>query len=111
MSTVTINKPHLLTKLEIWSPRYSDKYSGTGEWTVLISKSKVYHASSLMLVYFSKAKHLKGQRFCITRDRVQRCPSTTNGKIPCFAVPMSMLDSWDTYQEVNDIAMSIWSEE
>lgn len=96
-----LKSPHLCTKLEIWSPRYHDS-------VVLLSQNKVHHASSVILIEFTKAKSLLGQRFCVTRDTVQSCPLETNGKIKCYAVPMDKLESWETAQEVADIANKIF---
>lgn len=99
------NKPHLLTKLEIWTPRYSDAYKD-GERVALLAKYKVDQASPWILVEFTKAKHLNGQRYCIKRVDAQRCNLDTNGKIPCYAVPMSKFENWDTVQEVKSIIKS-----
>lgn len=98
-----INKPHLLTKLEIWMPRYSDMYTD-GERVALLACYKVDNASPIILVEFTKAKHLKGQRFCIERKKAQSFRVDNNGKIACYAVPMSAFEGWDTAQEVIEIA-------
>lgn len=101
-----INKPWLCTKLEIWAPKYN---TVNGGWEVWLSKSKVHHATSIILVEFTKAKHLLGQRFAITRDKVQRCREVSNGKIPCYAVPFAMLKGWDSGAEViNDLEQLGW---
>ncbi len=106
---MTINKPHLLTKISIWSPRYKDKHGELAEPVVLLAKYKVHHGSSVILVEFTKAKHLIGQRYCITRDAAQRYPTETNGRIECYVIPLSAFDGWETYEEVNDIAMSVFN--
>lgn len=98
-----IHKPHLLTRLQIWSPRYHDG-------VVLISQFKTHHASPVILVEFTKAKSLKGQRFCIKRETVEHCPVETNGKIECYAVPMDLLEGWETAQEVRDLANSLFED-
>lgn len=105
---MTINNPHLLTKLEIWAPRYSDAYVGDGERVVLLAKYKVAQSSPIILIEFTKAKHLLGQRFCVSRDDVLKCQVNNNGKIPCYAVPMSKLETWQTAAEVHDIAMKVF---
>ena len=103
-----IQKPHLLTRLEIYAPRYSDKHGELAEPVVLLAKYKVHHASSVMLIEFTKVKHLIGQRYCITRDKAVRCPVTTNGKIECYAVPFSALEGWESSKEVREIALSLF---
>lgn len=90
-----ISKPHLCTRIEIWSPRYKDKQGPLTEPVVLIAKYKVHHASSTMIINFTKAKHLIGQHYAITRDKAQSYPEDTNGKIACYAVPLSALESWE----------------
>jgi hypothetical protein len=104
-----INKPHLCTKLEIWAPRYSSAYTDTNERVVLLAQYKMYHASPVVIVKFTRAKHLDGQRFCVKKEDVLRCPLDTNGKIACYAVPMSMFESWESAAEVHDLAMAAFS--
>lgn len=95
-----ITKPHLTTRLNFWSPRYSSKYNEAGEWIVLIAKYKVHHASPDIIIEFTKAKHLMGQRFAIERNKAEKYPLETNGKIECYAIPMSALEVYDTPAEV-----------
>jgi hypothetical protein len=102
-----IQKPHLLTKLEIWAPRYSDAYTATDERVALLAQYKVAQSSPVILVEFTKANHLKGQRFAIRRSDVERYPIDSNGKIACYAVPMSKFESWETAAEVRDLALGI----
>lgn len=104
-----INKPHLCTKLDIWAPRYSDAYTATDERVALLAQYKVAQSSPVIIVDFTKAKHLKGQRFCITREAVQRYPLDSNGKIPCYAVPMSAFEGWETSAEVTAIAEALFA--
>lgn len=96
-----IHKLHLVTKIPIWYPRYHDN-------VVLISQYKVHHASSVIIIEFTKAKHLQGQRFCVTRDVAEHCPIETNGKINCYAIPMGKLEGWETAQEVATVARGLW---
>lgn len=103
-----IARPSMCTTLEIWAPRYSDVYTATDERVALLAQYKVNYASPVILITFTKAKHLIGQRFCIKRSEVQRCKVDTNGKIPCYAVPMSRLENWDSVAEVKAIAFSIF---
>lgn len=101
-----IKAPHLLTKLPIWWPKYSTQYSGVGEKVALLHKDKVDHGTVCILVEFTRAKHLKGQRFCIMREEAQRCPITTNGAAPMYEVPMSKLENWDSVEEIHNIINS-----
>ena len=94
------NRPHQLTKLDIWSPRYKDKHGELAEPVVLLAQYKVEQASPWIIVNFSKAKHLKGLRHCIKRSSAQSSPLDSNSKIPCYAVPLSKFENWDTVDEV-----------
>lgn len=99
-----INKPHFCTKLDIWFPRYSDAYTDTNERVALLAQYKIAQSSPLIIVNFTKAKHLLGQRFCIRKQDVQHYPIDSNGKIPCYAVPMSAFEPWESAQEVRELA-------
>lgn len=103
-----IAKPHFCTKLDIWFPRYSDAYTDTHERVALLAQYKVAMASPVIIVNFSKAKHLSGQRFCIKKNDVVRCAVDSNGKIPCYAVPMSMFEPWETAAEVYALANGLF---
>jgi hypothetical protein len=103
-----INKPHHCTKLDIWAPRYSSAYTDTNERVVLIAQYKVQYSSPIVIINFSKAKHLAGQRFCIKRENIVKYPLDTNGKIPCYAVPMSAFESWESGAEVLAIANELF---
>jgi hypothetical protein len=103
-----INKPHLYTKLDIWAPRYSSAYTETNERVALIAQYKVQQSSPLVIINFSKAKHLAGQRFCIKREDIAKYPLDTNGKIPCYAVPMSAFEPWESGAEVLAIANKLF---
>lgn len=90
------------TVLDIWAPKYSaqyGQYGGGSEPVVLLSKRKVDHSSSLIIIKFTKAKHLMGQRYCIFKSKAQSYPVDSNGKIECYAVPMSALDTWEKQSE------------
>lgn len=100
------NHPERLTKLDIWAVRYKETHTG-GEWEVLINDYHVTHASPWVLIEFTKAKHLKGQRFCIKRTDIQNCPTeihkAKSGKqIRRYVVPFSKLEGWDTVEEVKE---------
>lgn len=100
--------PERLTHLDIWTPRYSDAYGEEGERVALLAQYKVAHASPWIIVTFTRAKHLAGQRFCIKRVDVEKCKVDSNGSIPCYAVPMSAFEHWDTAAEVVNIANKIF---
>lgn len=110
MSTITIHKPHHCTKLDIWFPRYSSAYTATNERVALLAQYKVQSASPLIIVNFTKAKHLMGQRFCVRKEDVLRCPIDTNGKIPCYAVPMSKFAPWESAAEQRDLALAAFDD-
>lgn len=95
--------PSLLTRLEIWSPRYKDKYGDLAEPVVLLAQYKVANASPWILVEFTKAKHLLGQRYCIRREAAERSIPDTNGKIPCYAVPLSKFEGWDSVADIHKV--------
>lgn len=97
-----LNKIHLLTKLEIWYPKYGD----TDGWEVWISQSPPLQRDNP--IEFTKAKHLKGQRFYVRRDDVVRSPLGSNGQIAVYRVPFAMLESWETQQEAYDLAMAVF---
>ena len=100
------NNPHLLTRLDIWSPRYKDKHGELKQPVVLMAQYKVNQASPWIIIEFTKAKHLMGQRYCIKQSEVQICPLDSNTKIPCYAVPMSKLERWDSSSEVKQLITS-----
>lgn len=68
--------------IEIWSPRYHDN-------VVLIAKYKVCNGQNM--IRFTRAKHLLGKTFRVSGDEIRRCKVETNGRIPCYAVPMDKL--------------------
>lgn len=68
-------------KHEIWAPRYKDQ-------TVLIAKHKVGTHNEIV---FTKANHLKGAWYASNKT-ITGSPLDTNGKIPCYAVPLSELE-------------------
>lgn len=102
---MTFKNPHLLTKLEIWAPKY---HTESGEYEVWLHKGKVYRSTPYILVEFTKAKHLMGQRFCISRNDAQKGREVTNGKATCLALPISKFESWDTVEEIKQKAEELW---
>lgn len=82
-----------MTTIEIWQPRYKDRI-------VLLAKYKVETADEDIRVVFTKAKHLEGKAFHISRELAMQCPLDDNGKIGCYAVPFDLMtgetpsDTW-----------------
>lgn len=68
---------------DIWTPRYRDK-------VCLIATYKVISGDNY--IRFTKAKHLEGMLFKVSGDKIRSCHVDSNGKIPCYAVPMDMLE-------------------
>lgn len=104
-----INQPHLCTKLEVWAPRYNDKYEDEyGEPVALLHKDKIDYGSPTIIVEFTKAKHLKGQRFAIRKTYAQSHSAGTNGNAPMYEIPMSHLENWASKQEILNTVDSLW---
>lgn len=72
----------MIEYIEIWTPRYHDD-------VCLIAKRKVREGWNY--IKFTKDKHLKAV-YRITGANIKKCPLETNGKIPCYAVPMDALE-------------------
>lgn len=71
-----------MEKIEIWEPRYHDN-------TVLIATYKVKPGENHIV--FTRARHLAGMEFTVNSEIILKCPTQTNGKIPCFVVPFEKL--------------------
>lgn len=97
---MTFKNPHLLTHLPIWWPKYSTQYGEVGERVALMHKEKVDHGTGWLIIEFTKAKHLAGQRYCINKKEAQTYPVTNNGSALMYEVPMSKLEAWDTNEEL-----------
>ena len=70
--------------IEIWSPRYHDRVA-------LVAVHKV--TEGYCFLRFTKAPHLKGILYRFDGSYVRReCEVQSNGKIPCFVIPMYMLE-------------------
>jgi hypothetical protein len=70
---------------------------------VLISKYKVYHAvGGIIIIEFTKAKSLEGQRFAIRVSDAMKYPTETNGKIDCFVIPLTDLENWESRREFEE---------
>jgi hypothetical protein len=107
-----IHKLHLCTTIPVWAPKYNDKSltRDYGEYVALVHKRKVDFGSPVLIITFPKAKHLEGQRFCIKKQDAQRHAVGTNGKAPMYEIPMSHFESWETAQEVRDLAFSLFDD-
>lgn len=68
-------------RIEIWQPRYKDN-------VVLIAKHKVGTHNEII---FTKAKHLMGTSYYLSDETIRDCPLDSNGRIPCYAVPVDKL--------------------
>lgn len=111
MKTLIIKKPHLTTRLDVWYPRYHDQYEDGQERVALLAKYKVDGATPVIIVEFTKAKHLQGQRYCIPKAEAQRFHLDSNGRIPCYVVPMSAFYTYESAAEIRDIVEVLWPSE
>lgn len=70
-------------KIDIWQPRWKDK-------VILIAKFKV---GTHNCITFSKTKteSLQGEWY-LSGETIKSYPLETNGTIPCYAVPIDMLE-------------------
>lgn len=73
-----------VSRIEIWQPRWHDR-------TVLIARHKVGQDN---VIVFTKTKSLPGA-WRVSGDVVRQYPLETNGKIPCYAVPLDALERID----------------
>lgn len=102
---IVIKTPHTTTRMEIFNPRYKNKWAKDGEMEVLMHIRRVDFAqSSVIIVEFPKAKWLQETRHAIYKKQVQPCPKGSNQKdstINMYIVPMSMFDTWISETEEN----------
>lgn len=68
-------------KFTIWQPRWHDK-------TVLLAKHKVNDTNE---VCFTKAPSLGTEPYYVSGEIVKKCKIESNGKIDCYAVPLTEL--------------------
>lgn len=99
--SILINNPKRCTVLDIWYPKYSKN-------AVMLAKYKIEHASPIIIINFTKAKHLMGQRFAIRRKDVIKCKVVDNGKIPVYEVPMDKLENYDTAKEIMEVVNEVF---
>lgn len=71
-------------KIDIWQPRWKDRI-------VLVAKHKIGTHNEIT---FSKAESLKGNWY-ISGEKARSFPLDSNGKIPCYAIPLSELEPLD----------------
>ena len=67
---------------EIWQPRYKDA-------VVLLAAHKVGDHNKIV---FTKAKHLSQEPYYVSGKTVKQYKKETNGRIDCYAVPLSELE-------------------
>lgn len=72
--------------IEIWQPRYRDNM-------VLIATYKVHNG--LNRIVFTRDKTKEGKVYGVSGDDIRSCPIESNGKIDCYAVPLSLLEMLD----------------
>ena len=65
----------------IWEPRWHDR-------VVLLAKHKVHGGTNV--IQFTKGS-LKGKVYTMGGEDITQCPLESNGKIPCYAVPLDSL--------------------
>lgn len=85
--------PDECTKIEVWYPKYSLD-------SALLAKYKVDNATPIIIIDFTKAKHLKGLRFAVRKKVAQECEVDDNGKIAVYRVPMGKLETWESHSEI-----------
>jgi|MudIll2142460700_1097286.scaffolds.fasta_scaffold04096_13 hypothetical protein len=73
-----------MSDIEIWEPRWKDK-------VVLVAVNK---ARDHNYIIFTRAPSLPGRYYISGRD-LRECPRDSNGRIACFAVPLSKLKRID----------------
>lgn len=109
-----LTKPHLLTRIPVWSPKYSTQYGQVGERVALLARYKVDQGSPYIIVEFTEAQHLRELRFCIERKVAQTFLVVKNGKkataIDCYEVPMSALEPWETVEEIRELVDSLFKD-
>lgn len=68
--------------IEIWQPRYKDR-------KVLLATYKVKEHNKIV---FTKAKHLEDREYYISGSQARTYPTTTNGKLTCYEIPLDDLE-------------------
>jgi len=76
-------------RVEIWNPRYKDM-GETKSWVVMIAPWKLSAGENI--IWFSKAKHLKGAEYGMTGVKIKTYPLESNGKANMHCVPLNNLE-------------------
>lgn len=76
-----LDRKTICQKIEIWQPRWHDR-------KVLIAKHKVGTHNEIT---FTKAPTYP-DHYYLSGNEIQSSPLDTNGKIDCYAVPLSKLE-------------------
>lgn len=71
-------------KISIFAPRYHDR-------TILIAKFRV---GTHNLITFTKAASLPDEYY-LSGKTITSCPLDSNGKIPCYVVPIDALQPFE----------------
>lgn len=88
-----LDKLEPVTTLEIWEPKYSDKWEDGSEG-VLLHADKVNHAKSphLKIVFTkTKAEKFEGEWY-ISKKKAKSYDKVWNGSAWCYDVPFSHLE-------------------
>jgi hypothetical protein len=70
-----------MNEILIWEPKYSTN-------SVLVATRKIGKDN---YIKFTKTKAYAGTYY-ISGEEARKCPVVTNGRIPCFDIPMSKLE-------------------
>lgn len=106
-----VTKRTLTTTIDLWYPRYNDKYTATGERCFLPACYKVRGGANVIIIEFSKAKHMLGLRFAMKRSDIMKYPEVSNGSISCYAVPESKWEPVETPEDIYKIIEELWPSE
>ena len=103
-----ITKATPVTTIDLWFPRYYDKSRDNKEWVALPAVYRVEDASNVIRIVFSRAKHLKGYEGYMRRSDMMKYPIGSNGKLPCYVVPMDKLERNETPEILETIESLGW---
>jgi hypothetical protein len=78
---MTLSRFTTVNEIPIWQPRWKDR-------KVLVAKFKVGTHNSII---FTQAPTLKGNWY-MSGENIRKYPLDSNGKIPCYAVPLEDLE-------------------
>ena len=102
-----ITKRTPVTVIDLWFPKYSSKYDGTKERAFLPACYKVDNGAEVIIVKFSRAKHMQGLRFAMKRKDVMTYPRQNNGSIYCYAVPESKWEPVETPEDIHGVVENL----